>query len=135
MDPFRETALGLSIWYAFLAILTGVLLILLNDVDTATALLVGANIALLFAVFLMAKARSLKDNAVAQTMWRALPPHERPRGRVGQRMAQRTLAEMWLRFARGAAVVAILLCALAYASHGPRASAQSLDMTISDSAE
>ena len=124
MDTFRDTAFGLSIWYAFLATLAAVLLVGLNDVEASTAFLASANVALIFALVLIAKVRSLGDGAVVQALWRTLPAHARPRGEAGQRMARITLAETWLRFARGAAVIAILFCGLAYASHGPDASAQ-----------
>ena len=39
MDNFKETAIGLTFWYAFLAILVGVLLIVLNDLEAPAALL------------------------------------------------------------------------------------------------
>lgn len=126
MDTFRSTAFGLSIWYAFLATLAAALLVSLNDVEASTAFLVGANVALIFALVLIAKVRSLSDGAVVQALWRSLPAHARPHGEAGQRMAQSTLAETWLRFARGAAVIAMVCCALAYASHGPGSSAQAL---------
>ena len=129
MDTFRDTAFGLSIWYAFLATLAAVLLVTLNDVEASTAFLVGANVALIFALVLIAKVRSLSDGAVVQALWRSLPAHARPRGDAGQRMAQSALTEMWLRFARGAAVIAMVFCALAYASHGPGNSAQALQIT------
>ena len=47
----------------------------------------------------------------------------RPPGEAGLRMARRALEETWLRFAKGAAAVAIVLSALAYASNGVSASA------------
>ena len=95
MDTFRSTAFGLSIWYAFLATLAAALLVSLNDVEASTAFLVGANVALIFALVLIAKVRSLSDGAVVQALWRSLPAHARPRGEAGQRMAQSTLAETW----------------------------------------
>jgi hypothetical protein len=119
MDTFRSTAFGLSIWYAFLATLAAALLVSLNDVDASTAFLVGATIALIFALVLIAKVRNLSDGAVIQALWRSLPARARPRGEAGQRMAQSTLAETWLRFARGGAIIAIVCCGLAYATHGP----------------
>jgi hypothetical protein len=119
MDTFRATAFGLSIWYAFLATLAAVLLVSLNDVDASTACLAGATVALIFALVLIAKVRSLSEGAALQALWRALPAHARPRGEAGQRMARKTMAETWLRFARGAAVIAMVFCGLAYATHGP----------------
>ena len=62
MDNVRETAIYLTIWYAFLTVLGATLLIVLNDLDPATALLAAANIALLFALALMARAASARRN-------------------------------------------------------------------------
>ena len=105
MDDFRDTAIGLSIWYAFLAVLIGVLLIALNDLEAPTAFLAAANI-------------------VRQAFWRALPARGRPRSEPARRVAQTMLEQTWLHFAKGAAALAIVLCGLAYVSHGANASAR-----------
>ena len=53
---FPRTAFFLTVWHAFLdRALVGLLLIVLNDFETPTALLIAANIALLFALVLMAR--------------------------------------------------------------------------------
>ena len=118
MDSFRDTAIGLSIWYAFLAILCGLLLIVLNDLEAPAALLAAANIALLFALGLIAQAHALDERSIMRgQFWRALPPRERPRGEPGLRVARTALEQTLLRFAKGAAALAIVLCTLAYASH------------------
>ena len=118
MDNFRETAVSLTAWYAFLAILCGLLLIVLNDLSPPRALLAAANIALLFALGLIVKSRRLSEHSIARgEFWRALPPRERPRGEPGRRMARSVLELTWLKFAKGAAAIAIVLSALAYASH------------------
>jgi hypothetical protein len=118
MDRFRETALGLTFWYAFLALLSGLLLIILNDLDLRAAFLAGADIALLFAFGLIVKSRRLNEHSMVRgEFWRALPPPERPRSEVGRRMARSALEITWLRFARGAAVIAIVLCGLALTSN------------------
>ena len=129
MDNFRETAIGLTVWYAFLAILVGLLLIVLNHLETPAAFLAAADIALLFALGLMVKMRRLDEHSIIrEQFWRALPPRERPEGEGGRRVARTTLELTWLQFARGAAALAILLCGLAYASHNTStpASAQAL---------
>jgi hypothetical protein len=132
MDNFRETAIGLTAWYAFLAILCGLLLIVLNDLEAPEACLAGANIALLFALGLIVKSRRLSEHSIARgEFWRALPPRERPRGEPGRRMARSALEQTWLTFARGAAALAIVLCGLAYASHGTHASAWAQALHIS----
>jgi uncharacterized membrane protein YbhN (UPF0104 family) len=132
MDNFRETAVGLTVWYAFLAILGGLLLIVLNDLEAPTAFLAGANIALLFALGLIVKSRGLSEHSIMrEEFWRVLPPPERPRSEPGRRMARSTLEQTWLTFAKGAAALAIVLCGLAYASHGTNASAWAQALHIS----
>jgi hypothetical protein len=124
MDDFRETAFSLTAWYAFLAFLGALLLIVLNDLEAPAACLAGANIALLFALGLIVKSRRLSEHSIMrEEFWRALPPRERPRGEPGRRMARSMLEVTWLRFAKGAAAIAIVLCGLASASHGTNAAA------------
>lgn len=130
MDNFKETAISLTFWYAFLAILVGLLLIVLNDLDAPAAFLAAADIALLFALALIVKSRGLSEHTIMrEDFWHALPARERPRGESARRAARSTLEQTWLHCAKGAAALAIVLCGLAYASHGPQASAtaRSLD--------
>jgi hypothetical protein len=118
MDHFRSTAFFLTVWQTFLTTLVAVLLIVLQDPEAATALLIAANLALMFALTLMACAGRLTDQRIIRSqLWRSVPAQRRPPGEVGLRMARAVLEETWLRFAKGAAAVAIVLCALAYASH------------------
>jgi len=129
MDRFRETAICLTFWYAFLALLSALLLISLNDLDAHAACLAGADIALLFALGLIVKSRSLNEHSIVRcAFWRALPARERPRSEIGRRMAYSMLERVWLHSAKGAAAVAIVLCGLALASNhaSTSASAQSL---------
>jgi hypothetical protein len=119
MDNYRDTAFYLALWYAVLATLGTVLLIALNDVEPATGLLIAANAALLFALFLIA----LTGRHITRgQFWRILPPQARLPGEAGLRLARRALEETWLRFARGAAALAIILGTLAYGSSGVSAS-------------
>jgi len=119
MERCRETAFCLTLWYAVLTIVVGVLAIALHDLDRSTALLVAANFALLFALVLMARAARLTDISILRgEFWRILPPSERPRGEAGAQIARRTLRETWLRFAKGAAAVAIVLSSVALLSNG-----------------
>jgi hypothetical protein len=119
MDSFRDTAFYLMVWQTFLAILATLLLIALNDIEPAIALLIAANLALLFALVLMIRANRLDEQRIVRTaFWRTIPARQRPRGEAGLRLARVALAETWLRFAKAAAAAAIVLCALAYASHG-----------------
>lgn len=124
MDSFRDSAFYLMIWQSFLAALAAVLLIVLNDIEPATALLIAANFALIFSVVLVIRANLLDERQVVRTScWHTVPPRRRPPGEVGPRLARAALEETWLRFAKGAAAVAIVLCTLAYASHEATASA------------
>ena len=122
MDDYRATAFYVAVWYAFLAALGAVLLIVLNDMQLAAGLLIAANLALLFAVVLMALAGRLNDRRITRGLfWRALSPQARPSGAGGRRLAQRALEETWLRFAKGGAMIAIVLSGLAHASNGVNA--------------
>lgn len=124
MESCRETAFCLTVWYAFLTALVAVLVIVLKDLDGPTALLAAANIALLFALTLMARAGQLTERSVTRgQFWRALPPRQRPAGEAGLRLARRALEETWLTFAKAAAMIAILLSGFAYASNGVTAGA------------
>ena len=119
MERCRETAFCLTLWYAFLTVLVGVLAIALYDLAIPTALLAAANVALLFALVLMARAGRLTEiNITRGQFWRTLPPKERPRGKAGAQIAQRALQDIWLKFAKGAAAVAIALSGLAFATNG-----------------
>jgi hypothetical protein len=119
MDPCRETAFCLALWYAVLTVLTGVLVIVLCDLDLQVALLAAANMALLFALVLMARSGRLTErNIVRSQLWRTLPEVSRPAGQAGAWLAQRALRESLLTFARGAAAVAVVLASLAYVSSG-----------------
>jgi hypothetical protein len=136
MDHFRETAIGLTIWYAFLVLLSGLLLIVLNDLDARAACLAGADIALLFALALVVKSRRLNEQSIVRCQfWRALPASERPHGAGGRRVAYSMLERVWLHSAKGAAAIAIVLCGLALVSNhtGASASAQSMPAGVSDS--
>jgi hypothetical protein len=119
MDRYREAAFCVTLWFAVLTVIVAVLAITLNDLDHSVALLVAANVALLFAFVLMVRAARLTDSNIRRgQFWRALPAEERPRGEAGARVARHVLHETWLEFAKGAAAAAILLSSLAYASNG-----------------
>src|SRR5262245_47767240 len=124
MDNYRETAFCLTLWYAVLATIVAILLIALNDVGLASGLLIAANLALLFALALMILSGRLTDGRIKRgQFWRTLPPRQRAAGEGGLRMARQALQDTWLRFARGAAALAIVLCGLAYGANGVNASA------------
>ena len=117
MESFRETAFCLTLWQGLLTLLVTVLAIALNDLNAPAALLVAATVALLFALVLMARAGRLTEHNVTRgQFWRTVPPRNRPPGEAGARLASRVLRETWLRFAKAAAMVAIVLASLAYVS-------------------
>jgi hypothetical protein len=126
MDHYRDTAFYLTLWHAVLATIVAVVLIVLNDLGLASSLLIAANLALLFALVLMVRAGHLTERRIKRgQFWRTLAPQQRPAGEAGLRMARQALQHTWLRFARGAAALAIVLSALAYGSNGVSASAWS----------
>jgi len=119
MERCRETAFCLTLWYAVLTALVTVLAVVLHDLDCPSALLVAANAALLFALVLMARAGRLTDISIVRgQFWHTLPARERPRGEAGARIARCALQETWLKFAKGAAAVAIVLSSVAFVSNG-----------------
>jgi len=119
MERCRETAFCLTLWYAVLTLILAVLAIALHDLDRSASLLVAANVALLFAFVLTARAERLTDaNIVRGQFWRTLPPRERPHGEAGARIARRALHETWLKFAKGAAAIAVVASSLALVSSG-----------------
>lgn len=124
MDNVRETAFGLTAWYAFLVILGAVIFIITSDLDPPSALLAAANVALLFAFVMIVQASGLTEHSIIRgQFWQALPMQDRPRGERGRRMVSMTLKRTLLQFARGAAAVAIVLCTTAYMMHKSTAQA------------
>ena len=120
MDNFRETAIGLTVWYAFLAILGGLFLIVLNDLEAPTAFLAGANH--------RAPVRARPDRQIA-------PPERtqnRARGNSGARCRRRSgraanpdaewrapcSKQTWLSSPRARRRSRSCCPGLAYASHG-----------------
>jgi hypothetical protein len=130
MERCRETAFCLTLWHAILTVIVTVLAIALYDLDRSAALLVAANVALLFALVLIARARRLTDiNVTRGQVWRTLPAGERPRGEAAARIARHTLQETWLKFAKGAAAIAIVLSSVALVSNGADLNARAQGVT------
>jgi hypothetical protein len=132
VEPVRETAFCLTLWHAFLTGLVGVLLLVLNDIEAATALLIAANIVLLYALVLIARAGRLNKRGILRSqVWRTLTPRRRPSGEAGLIAATEAVQQTWLRFAKGAAAAAIVLSAFAYASKGSEPASAKADLTRS----
>jgi len=110
MNEFNEKAFYLLVWRAVLVTLVGLVLIVTRTVELATALFIGANIALLFSVALIAWTSQLDEEQIVRTeAWRMLMPGEQPAGPVGRQCALNNLAEMAFRFAKASSAVAIAL--------------------------
>src|SRR5947209_10066799 len=130
MEPVRETTFCLTLWHAVLTGIVGVLLIVLNDFEAATALLIAANIVLLYALVLIARASRLNERRIVHSqIWRTLTPRRRPSGEAGLSAASEAVQQIWLRFAKGAAAAAIILSGLAYASKGSEPASAKASLT------
>src|SRR5262245_50365131 len=116
MDQFREQAFYLMVWRTILAGLIAILLMVTQSIQLSGAFLIGANVALLFAVGLMLWAAWLNEAQIERSgPWRSLRPDQRPAGVAGRRWARNQLEEIGLRFAKAASGVAIALSGSALA--------------------
>lgn len=114
MGRFLETAFYLLVWRAILAGLIAVVLMVTRSFEFVAALQIGANVALLFSLGLIAWSQGLTEQRVVRTLaWRRLRPDQRPAGEAGRRWARRELDELTLRFAKAGSVVAVALSASA----------------------
>ena len=71
MDSCRTTAFCLTLWYAILTALVATLGIALYDLDMPIALLAAANVSLVFALVLMARAGRLTDTNITRGQYLA----------------------------------------------------------------
>ena len=114
MHPFREKAFYLLLWRSILAALIAIVLMATRSFGLAAAFLIGANVALLFSIGLLAWRSQLDEEHIVRTeAWRALGPDERPAGEGGRRWALNNLEELTLRFAKASSAVAIALAGTA----------------------
>lgn len=114
MDSFRDGVFYLFVWRAFLVGLGALVSMITQSASLDAALLIGANIALLFALALMVQASRMSDaRLVRSEPWRILPASHRPGGAAGRRIACNYLHTTSLRFAKGASVVAMIFSASA----------------------
>ncbi len=110
MEEFRRLAFGDTLWHATLAILWGLVLAICYSANVASALLISANVALIFAVGLMIYAGRLTDDEIEQTNpWRRLRMHERLTRMPERRSARDYFELVMLKFARAGAAAAIVL--------------------------
>ena len=114
MESFREKALYLLVWRAFLASLLTLVVVVTRSYCVAGALIIAANVALIFSLGLIVWARRLTDERIASTeAWRTLKPSQRPAGIGGRRWARLYLNDVALRFAKASSAVAAGLSASA----------------------
>ena len=114
MDSFRDQAFYLLLWRSVLVVLAATLLMATLGANLATAVLIGANVALLFSLGLIAWTNALSEERIVRTKaWRMLAPNQRPAGPGGRRSARNCLNETALRFAEGGSALAIVLSAAA----------------------
>lgn len=112
MDRFAQYALSTTLRDASFVALTAAMLMVGFSFDPPLALHIGAQVALIFCLFLLHRASALTAPRVARSeVWRGLEPHERPRGEYALVQAQERLQQILLRFAKGASGVACALLA------------------------
>lgn len=94
--------------------LAGLLLMAAFSFEPPLAFEVGASVALIFSVGLLARSYFLNEERFRRSeAWRALTPEERPAGDFGPQLAREHFETLLLRFAQGASAVAALLFASA----------------------
>jgi hypothetical protein len=110
MDPFSRYAFfTIARDASFVAIADGILMAAYSF-DLRLALFIGACVALLFALILLARAFCLtEDRIVASEPWQVLDPEQRPVGDDGRRMARERLMDVMLKFAKNASAAASLM--------------------------
>jgi hypothetical protein len=110
MDAFHRFACFTVVRDASLVALAAATVMLAFSFAPALALSIGANTALVFSIGLLLRVACLTEDRIVRTeVWRVLTPQERPVGETGRRLARDDLQEVLLRFAKGAAAVAIAL--------------------------
>ena len=110
MNPFTRFAFFTVARDTGFVTLAAMLLMVAFSFKLALALEVGATIALVFSVGLLARVYFLTEERLERSeVWRALPEDERPPGDDGRRWAKGYLELLLLRFAKGASGFAGLL--------------------------
>jgi hypothetical protein len=99
VHPFSEKTFYLLLRRAILAALIAVVLMVTRSFELAAAILIGANVALLLSVGLIAwQSQRVEQHVVRTEIWRALRLKERPAGEIGRRWTLKCLAGLALRF-------------------------------------
>ena len=121
MTPYARFAFFTLARDAAFVTLAGVTLMIGFSFAPPLAFKVGASVALIFAIVLLARSYWLTDERFRRSeAWRALRPDERPAGEHGVALARAHLQELMLHFAKSASGVAgVLYCsALVMAATG-----------------
>ena len=110
MGAFHRFAVATIARDTVFVALAAAMLMLAFSFAPALAFVIGADVALVFAIGLLLRAACLRDDCIERTeAWRILKPQERPVGAAGRRSARDDLQVVLLKFAEVASVVAILL--------------------------
>jgi hypothetical protein len=110
MVPFRRFAFFTVARDTGFVALAALMLMLAYSFEPPLAFKVGATVALIFSLLLLARCYLLTEERFQRSeAWRALHADERPAGEQGLRMARAQFDELLLRFAKGASGVAGLL--------------------------
>lgn len=90
------------------------LLMVAFSFEPPLAFKVGASVALVFSIGLLARSYFMSEERFRRSeAWRALTPEERPTGDLGPQFAKEHFQTLLLRFAQGASAVAALFYASA----------------------
>lgn len=80
MEPFSEKAFYLLVWRGILTAIIAVVLMATRSFELAAAFLIGANVALLFSLGLIAWESQLDEERIIRTeAWRAIGEQEKSR--------------------------------------------------------
>lgn len=110
MNPFTRFAFFTVARDSAFVTLAAMLLMLAFSFEPALAFEVGATIALVFSIGLLARAYFLTEERLERSeVWRALPEEERPPGADGRRWARSQFELLLLQFAKDASAFAGLL--------------------------
>jgi hypothetical protein len=110
MVPFRQFAFFTVARDAAFVTLTAVMLMIVFSFEPPLALKVGAGVALIFSLLLLARSHFLtEERFLCSEAWRLLQPEERPAGNHERRLALAQFDELLLRFAKVASGVAGIL--------------------------
>jgi hypothetical protein len=110
MNPFTRFAFFTVARDTAFVTLAAMVLMLACSFRPALSFEVGATVALIFAIGLLARAYFLTDERLQRSeVWRALPEEQRPLGDEGRRWARGYFELLLLHFAKGASGFAGLL--------------------------